>query len=189
MKHLLATLLMVFLGVIAAGTAHAEVYTSTAHGYSMEMPAGWEKTEFPDHDEGVVMVFHGPDGAVLIIRLVRESINFDDDMVRDRVLNDFLWSLEDAGMGDIEIIDEGFASLKAGKGYGIHYQYFLPDGNQVKTVSTFITGPERYFILSYAALPAVYEKQIGDMAEILKSFAIIPLKQEREEIAPRGEKI
>lgn len=189
MKNILAALLMALLGLIATVAAHAEVYASKTHGYTMEMPPGWEKTEFPDQDEGVVMVYHGPDGAVLIVRLVLESIDLGDDVVRDRVLNDFLWVLEDGGMEEIEIIDEGFTSLKAGEAYGMHYQYFLPNGIQVETVSTFITGPDRYFILSYAAVPPVYEKQIQDMAEILKSFRIFPIEQEKENSGRGGKYI
>ncbi|MDH4100800.1 MAG: PsbP-related protein [Nitrospirota bacterium] len=167
--------------MMMVGKAFAGVYTNSEYGFSMNQPEGWEKTEFSGQDDGVVLVFHGPDGALLMVRMVQESVNLIDDVGRDAVLNGFLDTLQNSGMRDIALLDEGVAVVGGEQGYGMHYSYSLPGGAKIENASTFIAGPDRYFIITYAAVPTVYEQFAKTMGDTVKSFRI---ESREREMAP-----
>ena len=189
MSNLAKVLTSVFvLCAVLSGAAQASVYTSSAYGFSMQEPEGWEKTEFPGRDDGVVLLYHGPKEALLMVRMVKDTVNLENDTERDEVLSGFLDSLREGGMQLIEVLDEGFATIGDAKGYGMHYSYYLPSGVRVENASTFIAGSDRYFIVTYAEIPSVYQQFVDKIWDVVKSFRILP-REEEMYLEPGGKSI
>lgn len=157
---------------VAARSASAAEYTSGRHGFSIPLLPGWETTEVGDRDDGVVVLFNGPDGAVLMVNIAPESLDLKEQDARDRVLDGYLDALENGGVRNIEIIDEGEPALEKGRGYSMHYIYLLPNGIAIESVSTFLPGAGRHFIVTLSAVPRVYKGLVEEVSKAITRFSV-----------------